>query len=327
MESFNKKFLIFGGSGALGKTLTKRLLELNHSVVVFSRDEAKQHKMRQEFEDDDVEYIIGDIRDYDSVSRAVLKTQAEVIINAAAMKQVPACEFYPYEAVLTNTIGTRNLVKAIENAPILHVCTKVLSISTDKACKPVNSYGMTKALQERIHLNGEDNRAVFNCVRYGNVLESTGSVIPVFKKRLQEGKGLKITHKDMTRFLLSLDQAVDLIFTALEDNVGGKIFIPKVPAAKITDLANILRMHYAKKMAVEMKDRFTGIRPGEKLDEILVSEEELMRTEDLGDVFVIHDIKSGWRFEDLKEEYSSKSDLMNYQELKKFLEQHGVLSE
>lgn len=323
MVSFNKKFLIFGGSGALGKTLTKRLLELNHGVVVFSRDEAKQHKMRQEFEDDDVEYIIGDIRDYDSVSRAVLKTQAEVIINAAAMKQVPACEFYPYEAVLTNTIGTRNLVKAIENAPILHGSTKVLSISTDKACKPVNSYGMTKALQERIHLNGEDNRAVFNCVRYGNVLESTGSVIPVFKKRLQEGKNLKITNEHMTRFLLSLDQAVDLIFTALDSSTGGKIFIPKVPAAKITDLAKCLREHFGKPELVQFE--FTGIRPGEKIDEILVSEEELMRTQDAGDVFIIHDIKKEQRWNDLTEEYSSKSDLMNYKELETFLKKHGVL--
>jgi UDP-glucose 4-epimerase len=323
----HKKFLIFGGTGSLGKTLVKRLKGLSTpitpiSIAVFSRDEAKHHHMRLDFPD--VEYIIGDIRSYESVLHAIRSTAPDIIINAAALKQVPTCEFYPYEAIMTNTIGTRNLVKAVEEHsfdPPLNFIRKVLSISTDKACKPVNSYGMTKALQERIHLNGK--RAVYNCVRYGNVLESTGSVIPVFQKLLKDDRNLTITDERMTRFLLSLDESVDLIFKALVDEDGGKIFIPKIPSAKITDLAEVMIDHHPCKGSIYVK--YTGIRPGEKLDEILVSEEEVMRTEDLGDTYVIHDIKSNKRFDHLSGEYSSKDCLMAKEQLEGFLKRHGVV--
>lgn len=308
--------LIFGGTGSLGKTLVKRFLEKGKLIVVFSRDEAKHHRMAQEFPNKIINYVIGDIRDYDSVERALRRYHPDVIINAAAMKQVPACEENPHEALRTNTIGSYNVVKAVET---LDLHAKVLSISTDKACKPVNSYGMTKALQERIHLNGR-GRATFNCVRYGNVLESTGSVIPVFKKLKAEGKTITVTDERMTRFLMSLDQAVDLISRALDDSVGGKIFIPKVRSAKITDLA---RCFSAKPYEV------TGIRPGEKIDEILISEEELLRVEDKGDIFVIHDFDK-WQnvpYEDNhpSKEYSSRSDLMTYEALTQFLKEHNVI--
>ncbi len=314
MKYYRNHVLIFGGAGSLGTTLAKRMQETGYGVIVFSRDEAKHHRMAQEL--DDIEYVIGDVRDYDSVERAIQRYTPNVIINAAAMKQVPACENYPYEALRTNTVGTYNIVKAVEREEFQ--ASIILSISTDKACKPVNSYGMTKALQERIHLNGR-SPGIFNCVRYGNVLESTGSVIPVFRKMIKDGESLRVTHQDMTRFLLSLDQAVDLIETALEDTEGGKIFIPKVPSAKI--------IHLAELMDPSESPLITGIRPGEKLDEILISEEELMRTEDLGDVYVIHDIKSDKRFNDVKKEYSSKSDLMTKKDLDIFLMAHGVYND
>jgi len=313
----HKPVLIFGGTGSLGTTLVQRFLEKGKIPIVFSRDEAKQHKMDQTLENELIGYVIGDVRDYESVERAIRQYNPDVIINAAAMKQVPACEHHPYQALQTNTIGTYNIVRAVE---ALGEVRKVLSVSTDKACKPVNAYGMTKALQERIHLNGRGS--IYNCVRYGNVLESTGSVIPIFKKRLAQGKMLKITDKRMTRFLLSLNQAVDLISRALDDNEGGKIFIPKVPATNILDLAKVMmKMSKAKSETVIL----SGIRPGEKIDEILVSEEELWRTEDLGDVFVVHNTTSSKTFEDLDKEYSSKSDLMDRERLEEFLEEHNVI--
>jgi len=314
----NKRYLIFGGTGSLGTTLTSRLN--GNFITVFSRDEAKHHKLRLNFPD--VKSIIGDIRDYDSVLRAIRKTQPDIIVNAAAMKQVPACEEYPYESVLTNIIGTQNLIKALEETSQNTMNKrKVLSISTDKVCKPVNSYGMTKALQERIHLRGESD--IFNCVRYGNVLESTGSVLPVFKKLLTEKKDLTVTDKEMTRFFLSLNESVNLIFMALDDNEGGKIFIPKIKSAKIVDLAQC--MIEAWEPDFPAKIVFPGIRPGEKLDELLISEEETARTEDLGECYVIHDIYIDKKFDHLSKEYSSKDDLMVKDELKLFLNQRKAL--
>jgi len=318
MKLSDKTVLIFGGTGSLGQTLVKRLKHIVAEVYVFSRDEAKHHYIK--LEHPEVHNILGDIRDYDAVVSAIQACSPHIIINAAALKQVPICEFYPFEAVRTNTIGSRNLVKAVENC-----CpdggVKVLSISTDKACKPVNVYGMTKALQERIHLNGKNG--VYNCVRYGNVLESTGSVIPVYKKMLEEGKNpLCVTHAEMTRFFLSLDQSVDLILTALKDNGGGKIFIPKVKSAKIFNLAHIMAAAAGKP---DYPIKITGIRPGEKLDEILVSEEEMFRTEDVGDCYIINDIKAPMELSDITSEYSSATDLMTYDELSAFLVQHGVV--
>jgi FlaA1/EpsC-like NDP-sugar epimerase len=315
--------LIFGGAGSLGKTLLRRLNDL-HSITIFSRDEAKHHQVSLQFPK--VKSIIGDIRDYDAVARAVQTLEPHIIINCSAMKQVPTCERYPFEAVQTNVNGTHNLVRAVEQADFGEN-PLVLSISTDKASKPVNSYGMTKALQERIHLNGDGSRATFTCVRYGNVLESTGSVIPVFKKMLADKKEfLPVTHKSMTRFLLSLDQAVDLIIRALnEDDSMGRIFIPKVKSAKVLDVAKCLIANNPDGHYPEIRE--TGIRPGEKLDEILVSEEEIPRTQDCGSHYIIHDIHRDWGvgFRNLTKEYSSKDDLMSYVELEAFLRTNGVI--
>lgn len=338
-ESYNDPgpYLIFGGTGSLGKTLIERLLQMKKTVYVFSRDEAKHHRIK--LQHPEVKTIIGDVRDYSAVLKAINDVSPKVIINAAAMKQVPICEEYPFEAVLTNTVGTQNIVKAVEEhcrgwhyAPV-----RVLSISTDKACKPVNSYGMTKALQERIHLRGNKPEShIHNCVRYGNVLESTGSVIPIFKALWEEAKKrgyhggscciegpyLPITDARMTRFLLSLNEAVDLIFTALEDEEGGKIFIPKVKSTTILNVAKAMMFVYG-----TANIKVTGIRPGEKIHEILISEEETLRTEDLGKVFVIHDINSNRQFTAVTEEYNSGSPqcLMNQQETYDFLKGHKVI--
>lgn len=307
------KILFFGGTGSLGKILLKTLQKKGETYV-FSRSEEKHVNIKQLFPM--VNSIIGDIRDYNSVKRAINIVDPDIVINAAALKNVPECECFPAEAMKTNAIGTFNLVNALDDFKKSSI--KSLFVSTDKCVKSVNSYGMSKALAERIHLTSKNS--IPSIVRYGNVLLSRGSVIPVFKKMISNNKHLTVTHKDMTRFFLSLEQAVDLIEIALQDKEGGKIFIPKVPSAKIMNLAELMTPPHSKLPPV-----VTGIRPGEKIHEILISEEELMRTEDLGNVYVIHDINTEKRFNDVKHEYSSKSNLMSLEELKLFLKEHNVI--
>ncbi len=292
-----KRILVTGGTGSLGQTLVRRLLtgEMGRParVTVFSRDEAKQHYMRLEYlqrraATDEVIYRnsqelltfhIGNVRDYSSVLRAV--READVVFHAAALKQVPTCEYFPFEAVLTNVVGPQNVVRAIqENANSVEL---VVGVSTDKACKPVNVMGMTKALQERIFI--EANRSCphtrFLCVRYGNVIASRGSVIPLFLEQISQGGPVTVTLKKMTRFLLSLDRAVDTIFSAVRTGLAGDMYIPKVSSARMVDLAQIL---------INGRDIpiiYTGIRPGEKMHEIMISEEERYRTIERDGYYVI----------------------------------------
>lgn len=293
----DKHVLVTGGTGSLGKTVIRRMLtgELGfpRQITVFSRDEAKQHQMRVDYRQmayatDDVMYRriaeilsfqIGDMRDYDSVCRAV--QNVDIVVNAAALKQVPTCENFPYQAVKTNIDGAQNLVRAIRDtkAPV----EQVVGISTDKACKPINVMGMTKAIMERIFVEANlqcgDTR--FNLVRYGNVIASRGSVVPLFLDQIANGGPVTITVKEMTRFLLSLDRAAETVFEALRKGRMGETFVPKVEAARMVDLAETL---------VDGRDVpviFTGIRPGEKLHEIMVSEEERWRTVERGDFYVI----------------------------------------
>jgi FlaA1/EpsC-like NDP-sugar epimerase len=337
-----KRVLITGGTGSLGKVLVRRLLsdELGRpeKIIVFSRDEAKQHFMRMEYMQlrsatDDVIYRnfeklltfrIGDVRDFHSVSMAA--RNADVIFNAAALKQVPTCEYFPFEAVQTNIAGPENIVRAIRELD-LQVET-VIGISTDKACKPVNVMGMTKAIQERVFIraNLDCPGTCFLCVRYGNVLASRGSVIPLFHDQIRNGGPVTITTPEMTRFLLSLDQAVDTVFAALREGERGETYIPRVPAARITDLVNIL----VNGRPIETK--IIGVRPGEKLHEILVSEEEIHRTIERGDYYAIQAILPELRSRrDIKpvltQEYSSAYDLMSPEALRKLLESHGLLLE
>jgi len=336
----NKTLLITGGTGSLGKVLTRRLLSgemgTPKKIIIFSRDEAKQHAMRISYLNlksptDEViynnskrllQFRIGDVRDFHSISSAL--SGVDIVFNAAALKQVPSCEYFPYEAVLTNIAGPENIVRAIHEQKI--PIQTVVGISTDKACKPVNVMGMTKAIQERVftQANMECPNTRFICVRYGNVLASRGSVIPLFHEQILTGGPVTITTPDMTRFLLSLDQAVDTIFAALTSAQRGDTYIPRIPSAKVADIAEIL---IGKR---PVKTLITGIRPGEKIHEILVSEEEAHRTIERGNYYVIQPILPELCNETEKQiplgrEYSSADTIMTTGELAKTLEKFDLM--
>ncbi|MFH0816516.1 MAG: polysaccharide biosynthesis protein [Methanobacteriota archaeon] len=335
-----KKVLVTGGTGSLGKVLVKRLLsgEIGspERIVVFSRDEAKQHFMRLSYLNrktatDDIIYQnfqekltfrIGDIRDFHSVG-GVLR-DADIVINAAALKQVPSCEYYPYEAVQTNIGGPENIIRAIREHN-LDVET-VIGISTDKACKPVNVMGMTKAIQERVfikaNIDSPDTR--FVCVRYGNVLASRGSVIPFFHEQIENGGPVTITSAGMTRFLQSLDQAVDTVFTALKEAKPGETYVPRVPAVRVMDIVDALIGNR------RIKKVITGVRPGEKVHEILITEEEIYRTFDRKKYYAIGPILPELASKQiikpvLKDEYSSKDDLLSPKKVYELLKKNRLL--
>jgi UDP-glucose 4-epimerase len=338
----NKRILITGGTGSLGQVLVRRLLagEMGapRKIVVFSRDEAKQHFMRLDYLkrrvstdeviyhnlDQILDFCIGDVRDYASIASAL--READVVFNAAALKQVPTCEYFPYQAVQTNILGPENIVRAI--AELRLPVETVVGISTDKACKPVNVMGMTKAIQERIFIQGNIRcpGTRFICVRYGNVLASRGSVIPLFHEQIRNGGPVTITTTEMTRFLLSLDRAVDTIFAAVKTAKPGETYIPRVPSARVVDIAAAL----IGKRKVEVK--VTGIRPGEKTHEILVSEEERFHTIDRGDCYAILPILPELRPTEkitaaLKDEYSSANDLMTPDQVAALLRDQKLMPE
>ena len=329
-----KRILVTGGTGSLGKTLVRRLLQgemgTPKQITVFSRDEAKQHFMRLEFlhqktatddiiyqnSNDLLNFRIGDVRDYSALLAAM--RQADIVFHAAALKQVPSCEYFPFEAVLTNIYGAENIVRAIRENDLK--VEKVVGISTDKACKPINVMGMTKALQERILIeaNRDCPNTDFLCVRYGNVIASRGSIVPLFVEQVRNRQPLTITLEEMTRFLLSLDKAVDTVLAAIEHGRRGETFVPQVASAKITDIARALMGEN------ELPLVFTGIRPGEKVHEIMVSEEECFRTAERGGYFVILPVLPELRHETdfttaLSGEYSSKDGNISVADLKKLL--------
>jgi FlaA1/EpsC-like NDP-sugar epimerase len=338
----NKRIVVTGGTGSLGKVLVRRLLSgelgIPKSITVFSRDEAKQHAMRLSYQNrasatDEVIYRnfeqllrfqIGDVRDQHAVNAVLQET--DVVFNAAALKQVPACEYFPFEAVQTNICGPENIIRAIRE---LHLPIEtVVGISTDKACKPVNVMGMTKALQERIFIqaNMDCPNTRFICVRYGNVLASRGSVIPLFHDQIRAGGPVTITTGDMTRFLLSLDKAVDTIFAALHGAKRGETYIPRVTSARITDIVDALIGNRPVKTVI------TGIRPGEKIHEILVSEEEAHRTVDRGDYYVIMPILPELRITDANEkcldgEYCSADSVGDKDAVASLLMKHKLMIE
>jgi FlaA1/EpsC-like NDP-sugar epimerase len=338
-----KRILITGGTGSLGKVLVRRLLSgelgMPSKIIVFSRDEAKQHFMRLEYlrkkastdeviyksVDQVLDFRIGDVRDFHSIA-GVLR-DVDVVINAAALKQVPTCEYFPYQAVMTNIQGPENIVRAIAEASL--PIETVVGVSTDKACKPVNVMGMTKAIQERVFIqaNMRYPGTRFICVRYGNVLASRGSVIPLFHEQIRNGGPVTITSPDMTRFLLSLDRAVDTVFAAIKDAQAGETYIPRVPSARVVDIANALIGQ--RKIEVTV----TGIRPGEKMHEILVSEEECHRTIERGNYFAISSILPELRRASqqtppvLSGEYSSADDLMTRQQVDALLHEQTLTVE
>lgn len=336
-----KRILVTGGTGSLGKVLVRRLLrgELGApaKVIVFSRDEAKQHQMREKYlhkhaATDEViygnarrvlEFQIGDVRDFASVASAMRRS--DVVFNAAALKQVPTCEYVPAEAVMTNVLGPENIVRAIEQLDL--PIETVVGVSTDKACKPVNVMGMTKAIQERLFIQANLRcGARFICVRYGNVLASRGSVIPLFKEQLSKGGPITITSVEMTRFLLSLEQAVDTIFAAVAGARRGETYIPRVPSALVTDVAAVLAE------GTGVQTVITGVRPGEKIHELLVSEEECHRSVSRDGYYVIQSMLPELRDDvpptgTLDREYSSADHVMGRDELRTFLRGHGLLDE
>jgi len=336
----DKRVLITGGTGSLGKQLVSRILTGEQGtptkVIVFSRDEAKQHEMRLEWKrkavatdeiifrqaDEVLDFQIGDVRDLNSV-QGILRN-VDIVINAAALKQVPTCEYFPYEAIRTNVEGPQNIVTAIANNG--YKVDTVVCVSTDKACKPINVMGMTKAIQERIFMQGNMKCAGTRIVgvRYGNVLASRGSVIPLFINQIQNGGPVTITNPSMSRFLLSLDDAVDTIFFAVKEAERGELIIPKPPSALVEDLADAI----IENRSIDKQN--IGIRPGEKIHEILVSEEECFRTINRGDYFAIQTVfpefrstvqKKGF----LEKEFSSADNLMSTSEIKSLLKKNNLL--
>lgn len=278
--------MITGGTGSFGHQMIKELMRYKPKTIrIFSRDEDKQHNMRQESANEPIlkkmEFMIGDVRDYDRLF-AVAK-DIDIIFHAAALKQVPTVESHPFEAVKTNVIGAYNVVKAA----VARKVSKVVAISTDKAVKPVNAMGMTKALQEKIILSDDLTKdgTKFCCVRYGNVLGSRGSVIPLWDSKIEKNRPLPITHPEMTRFLLTLSQAIDLVFYSLKHGMGGEIFVKKAPASKMINLARAYAELKTGKKNYPLE--YIGIRPGEKIDEVLVSQEEMRHSKEKKDHFVI----------------------------------------
>lgn len=325
----NKRILVTGGTGSMGQTFVRRVLsgELGtpRKVIVFSRDEAKQHDMRMSYQNNRaateeviyrnfmnvLEFRIGDVRSYSDVCSAV--KDVDIVVNAAAMKQVPTCEYFPLQAVLTNCIGPSNLVRAIQenDFPV----EALIAISTDKACKPINVMGMTKSLQERIvtAANILVPKTRFICVRYGNVLASRGSVIPLFHEQIRCGGPVTITIPEMTRFLLSLNQAVDTVFAALREARPGETFVPNAPSASVL---NIVRALIGDR---DVGIQTIGIRPGEKIHEIMVSEEEIHHCVRRGDYYAIRpmlpELSDPGAAEPnaLVKEFSSEDNVLDYQ--------------
>jgi UDP-N-acetylglucosamine 4,6-dehydratase/5-epimerase len=281
MNFAGKTLLITGGTGSFGSTVLRRLVkEPFKEIRVFSRDEKKQHDQRLKFRDGRIKYIIGDVRDAPAVDNAV--RGSDFIYHAAALKQVPSCEFHPMEAVKTNVIGTDNVLAAA----IRHNVARVICLSTDKAVYPINAMGISKAMMEKVMVakarEADGSKTVICGTRYGNVLASRGSVIPVFLDQINAGKPLTLTDTSMTRFVMSLDSAVDLVQYAFDKGRNGDIFVQKAPAATIGVLAKAVAIVAGKPNA---ETRVIGTRHGEKLYETLLSREELAAAEDLGDYY------------------------------------------
>ena len=277
----NKILLITGGTGSFGHAVVRRFLKDGlKEIRIFSRDEKKQDDMRKQFNDDRLKFYIGDVRDYASVANAC--KGVDYIFHAAALKQVPSCEFYPMEAVKTNILGTENVLEAAIQSGV----KKVVCLSTDKAAYPINAMGMSKALMEKVMIaksrNLDDKDIVLCGTRYGNVMASRGSVIPLFLNQIKGGKPITVTDPNMTRFMMSLDSAVDLVLYAFEHAKNGDIFVQKAPASTIEVLIDAIK---DLKSCPEHEVKAIGTRHGEKLYETLLSREEKLKSQDLGEYY------------------------------------------
>ena len=286
MDWSNKVVLVTGGTGSFGKKLVRILLDEYKpaKVIVFSRDELKQHEMRSAgYNAPNLRYFIGDVRDLERLRRAF--DGVDIVIHAAALKQVPACEYNPMEAIKTNILGSSNVIDAALDTDV----SRVIALSTDKAVNPINLYGATKLAAEKLfvqsnaYAGGRNTR--FSCVRYGNVVGSRGSVVPVFLRQRETGE-VTVTDDRMTRFWISLEQGVRFVIRCTEQMHGGEVFVPKIPSMTIVDLA--------KTIAPQAKIKVVGIRPGEKLHEVLISEDEARTTVELEDMFVVQPAEALW---------------------------------
>jgi UDP-N-acetylglucosamine 4,6-dehydratase len=276
----NKILLITGGTGSFGNAVLKRFLKSDiKEIRIFSRDEKKQDDMRRYYDNPKIKYYIGDVRDYNSINSAMVGV--DYVFHAAALKQVPSCEFYPSQAVLTNILGSEN----VANAAISNGVSRFISLSTDKAVYPVNAMGISKAMMEKIIIASSrvSGKTVFCCTRYGNVMGSRGSVIPLFIKQAKENKTMTVTDPAMTRFLMSLDQSVDLVLFAFQHGNPGDIFVQKAPASTIGELAQAIIELFNSKSKIGI----IGTRHGEKLYETLLSREEMVKAQDMANYYRI----------------------------------------
>jgi len=319
----NKKVLITGGTGSLGKALTKKLLETGVSIIrIYSRDEWKQSQMRAELTDDRLRFFIGDVRDKERLSRAM--EDIDIVIHAAALKQVPSAEYNPFEAVKTNVYGTQNVLEScLDNGVKIAV-----GIGTDKAVSPLNTYGATKLLMERLFISANfwkgDKDIKFICVRYGNVLGSRGSIVPIFVNQIKSGGKITVTDPNMTRFSITMDQALNLIFRAIKNGVGGEVFIPKLKAYNVGLVKDTLLELLNSTSTAEK----IPVRPGEKTHEVLINEFELRDTLETDEDYVItnqHPLESdqdshNLRVTSLSNSYTSDTvELFTKEELKEIL--------
>ena len=320
----NKVLLITGGTGSFGNRVLKRFLSTEvREIRIFSRDEKKQEDMRIAFNNPKLKFIIGDVRNYDSTFQAL--KGVDYVFHAAALKQVPSCEFYPMEAVQTNVIGTENVL----NAATVNNVNRVVVLSTDKAVYPINSMGISKAMAEKLMIakarSQREGETIFCATRYGNVMASRGSVIPLFVSQLKEGKPLTVTDPHMTRFMMSLEDSVDLVLHAFKHCNQGDIFVQKAPASTVGDLAQALKELFKKDEAI----RIIGTRHGEKLYESLISREEMAKSDDMGGYFRIpadnRDLNYAQYFTEGEEEISSMDDYTSHNTIRLNVEQVKTL--
>ena len=320
----DKKLMITGGTGSFGNKVLKRFLPTDVGEIrIFSRDEKKQEDMRIELNNPKLKFYIGDVRDYDSIHQAM--KGVNYVFHAAALKQVPSCEFYPFEAVRTNVLGAENVM----TSAIANKVDKVVLLSTDKAVYPINAMGLSKALMEKFMVAKarmqNESETVLCATRYGNVMASRGSVIPLFISQLKDGKELTVTDPNMTRFLMSLDDSVDLVLHAYEHGRQGEIFVQKAPASTIGDLAQALK----ELLKLDNPVRIIGTRHGEKLYESLVSREEMARAEDMAGYYCIpadnRDLNYAKYFNDGEERISILDDYTSHNTVRLSVEQVKVL--
>ena len=334
MEIFKDKvLLITGGTGSFGNAVLKRFLNSElKEIRIFSRDEKKQDDMRKKYNSSKIKFYIGDVRDYSSVADAM--DGVDFVFHAAALKQVPSCEFFPLQAVQTNIIGTGNVL----DAAIAKKVKKVIVLSTDKAAYPINAMGMSKALMEKVAVAKGRNVGAGGTIicrtRYGNVMGSRGSVIPLFKKQIKEGQPLTVTNPDMTRFMMTLNDAVDLVIYAFEHGKQGDLFVQKAPAATIKTLAEAV----SKMGNVKPNIKHIGTRHGEKLYEVLVTKEEMLNAEDLGEYFRIpadnrdlnynkYEIHGTESFDNIEEYTSHNTERLDVEGMEKLLIKMGEIEE